>query len=142
MLRRSEHVKIGGRGLMGVQRNSPPLAVVSGPKLSSPKLSSAAPKSTILFVCVCGVCVCVCVCVSVFLLFRNCVEFCRAKGVIVAVDETFVTRKKVNKGGFQGHVTAGHKTTVFGAAGTSPSTRWHPQRRTKGRKVSALALET
>ena len=41
VLRRSEHVKIGGRGLMGVQRNSPPLAVVSGPELSSPKLSSA-----------------------------------------------------------------------------------------------------
>ena len=52
VLRRSEHVKIGGRGLMGVQRNSPPLAVVSGPKLSSPKLSSATPKSTILL-CVC-----------------------------------------------------------------------------------------
>ena len=40
--------------------------------------------------------------------------------MIVAVDETFVTRKKVNKGGFQGHVTAGHKTTVFGAAELLP----------------------
>ena len=40
--------------------------------------------------------------------------------VIVAVDETFITRKKRNKGGFFGHVTNGNKLIVLGAVELHP----------------------
>ena len=34
---------------------------------------------------------------------------------MVLVDETFLTRRKHNRGGFQGRITKGHTTVIFAA---------------------------
>ena len=35
------------------------------------------------------------------------------RGKIVCIDETFITRKKRNRGGFRGRTTLGHQTIVM-----------------------------
>ena len=45
------------------------------------------------------------------------------RGKVVIIDETYFTKKKVSRGGFQGRYTRGHKTIIMGMVELDLATR-------------------